>query len=151
MSSGTSLVKSALKKIGAHSIMAPADAESIEEGFKTLNAMLQLWLSEGINLGINPLQAPGDEVDEPADTTQAIIDNLAIACSPDYDNGGNIVSERLLANATTGYNRVKNLYQEFDIPNKVVSSTLPRGAGNTRGRDSRVFAGKGTTVASSDA
>ena len=148
MSSGTKIIESALKLIGAHSIAAPADAESVELGMETLNSMLQLWLSKQIDLGISPLDAPGDEVDEPLDSTQAIIDNLAVALGPNFDNGGEVVSQTLRVNANNGYNSIKSLYQVFTIPDKVVSSTLPRGAGN---RSGRTFAGKGATVASSGA
>lgn len=151
MSSGTEIIESALKLIGAHSIAAPADPESIELGMKTLNSMLQLWLSQQIDLGISPLEAPGNEVGEPLDTTQAIIDNLAVSLSPNFSNGTAIVSSELRANAVNGYNQTKSLYQVFTIPNKVVSSTLPRGAGNKSASNTRTFAGKGATIASSDA
>ena len=76
MSDGTTLIESSLKLIGAHSIYAPADAESIEVSLGTLNSMLQLWLSQGIELNISPLNAVGEEVGEPLDTRQAIINNL---------------------------------------------------------------------------
>lgn len=151
MSTGTIIIKCALKEIGAHSILAPAPPESIVDGMGTLNSMLQLWLSNGIDLGIVPLSAPGDELGEPADAYQVIIDNLALSLAPNFDNGKQIVSVDLKNNARDGYNRIKNLYQVLTIPNKVVSSTLPRGAGNRRNINSPVFAGKGATVPSSDA
>ena len=105
MSDGTTLIQSALKLIGAHSIYAPADAESIEVSLGTLNSMLQLWLSQGIEI----------------------------------------------VNANLSYIAIKALYQVYTVPDKVVSSTLPRGAGNNRGRSSRVYSGTGATIASSDA
>lgn len=151
MSSGTTIIELALKEIGAHSIVAPADSESIVTGMSVLNSMLQLWLSQAIDLGIVPLQAPGDELGEPLDARQAIIDNLAVAVSPNFDNGNNIVSPALRAAANRGYTSIENLYQIVTIPNKVVSSTLPRGAGNDRGALNNPFAGSGATIKSSDA
>lgn len=151
MTTGTKIIESALKKIGAHSIAAPADPESIELGMETLNSMLQLWLSQEIDLGIVPLKAPGDELGEPLDARQAIIDNLAVLSAPNYDNGTGIVSGTLQGAANRGYTSIENLYQNVSIPNKVVSSTLPRGAGNNRGSFNSPFAGSGATVKSSDA
>jgi len=150
MSSGTEIVQAALKEIGAHSIVAPADPESILVGKNTLNSMLQIWLSQCIDLGIVPLDASGEELGEPADSTQVIIDNLAIALAPNFDNGDNVVSAELRNNARRGFVRLRGLYQILTIPDKVVSSTLPRGAGNDRGFRTKVFAGKGATITSSN-
>ncbi len=151
MSTGTVIIEAGLKVIGAHSIVAPADPESVVVGMDTLNSMLQVWLSQGIDLGIVPLSAPGEELSEPLDTTQAIIDNLAIAVAPNFDNGDNVVSVELKNNARRSFNRVKGLYQCLTIPDKVVSSTLPRGAGNRRQQWSNAFSGPGATIPSSDA
>ena len=150
MSIGTKIIEAALKEIGAHSIAAPADPESVEVGKETLNSMLQLWLSQCIDLGIVPLDDPGDELGEPDDTRQVIIDNLAIALAPNFDNGDNVVSAELRNAGRRGFNRVKGLYQKLTIPDKVVSSTLPRGAGNRRQQWSKAFSGPGATIPSSN-
>lgn len=151
MSAGTTLIISALKEIGAHSIAAPADPESIEIGMFVLNSMLQLWLSQKIDLGITPIEVPGGEVGEPLDARQGIIDNLAVALGPNFEKVGGVVSPTLRAAANRGYTSIENLYQIVTIPNKVVSSTLPRGAGNNRGSLNNPFAGNGATIDSSDA
>lgn len=151
MSSGTAIILSSLELIGAHSVVAPADSGSIEKGMFTLNSMLQLWLSQDIDLGIVPLQAPGDELGEPLDARQAIIDNLSVALGPNFDNGDNVVSQTLRNNANRGFTSIENLYQIVTIPNKVISSTLPRGAGNNRGSLNNPFAGSGATIDSSNA
>lgn len=150
MSSGTEIIQAALMRIGAHSLVAPAPPESIIVGRDTLNSMLMLWLSQDIDLGIAPLDAPGDKLDEPLDTRQGIIDNLAIMLAPNFDNGKTVVSQTLVFNARIGFITIKSLYENLTIPDKVLSSTLPRGAGNTRGTLPRIFAGKGATTASSD-
>lgn len=151
MSIGTVIIEDALKEIGAHSIAAPADPESVEIGMRGINSMLQIWLSQCIDIGIVPLESPGDELGEPLDTTQAIVDNLAILLAPNFDNGDNVVSKELRDNARRGYTRVRGLYQNLTIPDKVISSTLPRGAGNRRQERSRAFRGPGATIPSSDA
>ena len=108
--------------------------------------MLMLWLSEGIDIGIVPLDAPGDELGEPLDARNAIIDNLALRLSPDFDNGESIVSQQLMSNAKREFTLIRNLYQKVVIPLKIVSSTLPLGQGNRTGFLRRIYKGIGGTV-----
>jgi len=151
MSSGTFIVQKALQKIGAHSQIRKANPSSIEDGFESLGWMLQLWLSQGIALGIKPISAPGDEVDEPEDATQVIIDNLALILAPDREGGKDVVSPTLRVNANRGFHTLKALYQVFTIPDKVLSSTAPSGAGNTnRFFNQRIFVGRGFSIPSSN-
>lgn len=146
MSTGTDIIQRALQKIGAHSIVAPATPDSIVLGQENLNAMLELWLSDGIQIGFTPLNAPGDELNETADSRNAIICNLAISLGPDFDNGETVVSPTLQREARVGLLWIKAQYQTLSIPDKVVSSTLPVGAGNQRGSRRRVFFAKGSTI-----
>ena len=146
MSIGTDIIQEALNQIGAHSIVSPADPESIVKAMKVLNSMLQLWLSKSIDMGTTPLKNPGDELNEPLDGRQVIIYNLAVKTAPMFENGKVIVSQDLKRNALSGFDDIRSLYQVITIPDKVVSSTLPRGQGNTRFRDFRIFQGHGTTI-----
>ncbi len=146
MSIGTDIIQAALENIGAHSVASPARPESIERGKDVLNSMLQLWLSRNIDIAFVPLEAPGDELSEPPDVTSAIIYSLALELSSSFDNGANIVSQQLKSNARNSFAIIKRLYQNVTIPDKLVSSTLPLGAGNSRGFTRRVFAGKGHTI-----
>jgi len=146
MSTGTALVERALEKIGAHSIVSPASPESIDLGFETLGSMLEMWETRGIMLGVTPIGVVGDEVNEPADARNGIISNLALELAPYFDNGRDIVSQALIQSAKSGFSDIKNLYQVITIPDKVVSSTLPAGAGNRRGLSRRAFFPKGGTV-----
>lgn len=147
MSTGTTLVKNALEQISAHSLIRPAHPESIEGGFNTLNSMLQLWLDQNIDLGIVPTTSPGEEVGEPVSTRQVIIDNLAVLLAPNREGGKEVVGATLRRNADNGFNMIRNLYQVFTIPKKVLSSTTPRGAGNTnRDGHGRLFFSEGTTL-----
>lgn len=151
MSTGTALIEHALKQIGAHSIIAPADPESIVLGMGTLNSMLQAWLTNNIDLGVAVIDAPGDEVGEPLDARQGIIDNLSVALVPLFASQNVRVTPELKANARNGFNAIKAAYQVPTIPDKTVSSTLPRGQGNTHGRFmDNVYSGSGATLPSED-
>lgn len=143
MSIGTDVIKGALKKIGAHSAVSPAEPETIVEAMETLNTMLQMWRSQGIMQDLMPLKVPGDELGEPGDARNAIEDNLAIAAAPNFENGQAIVTPTLVRNANQGYEWLKSLYQVYTIPSKVPSSNLPKGAGNSKGTQRQVFFGKG--------
>lgn len=146
MTIGTDIIHRALQKIGAHSRISPASPESVVLGMENLNSMLELWLSKNIRVGFTPLEAPGDQLNEPPDTTSGIVDNLAIQIAPDFDNGIEVVSAALARNANVQMIEIKRVYQEIIVPRKVVSSTLPTGAGNQRRRFSRTFFPKGGTV-----
>jgi hypothetical protein len=143
MSTGTSIIERALKRIGVLSVAVPSSPEQITDGLLELNSMLNLWLSYGIKFQFNPITQPGEELDEPIDATSAIVDNLAVRIAPDYNKP---VSADLKANARRGWNDIKTQYQEVCIPDKVVSSTLPFGEGNAKGTDARVFFPKGGTL-----
>jgi len=147
MSSGTEIVKKALQKIGQHSQISPANPVSIENGVDVLNSLMQLWLSQGIDLGIVPILEPGNDINEPMDSTQVIINSLALELAPDYDDGNSNVSETLKNNARRGFSRLSGLYRVKVIPDKIISSTTPLGAGNSlRWRFNRNFAGRDATV-----
>lgn len=146
MSIGTVIIKSALKNIGAHSLVAPADPSDITDGKDVLNSMLQSWIMRNVSIGITPLNVPGDELNEPADTTNGIVYNLALAMSPRFDNGKTIVSKELRDLARSEYAWIEGEYYRIFVPAINVSSTLPRGAGNTRGIDPQVFYGTQTEI-----
>lgn len=127
MSTGTEIIKDALQKIGAHSVATPANPEAIEAGRKALNSMCEMWLSEGIRFGFTPLKVPGDDLNEPADARNGIVFNLAIMLAPDF---GKDVSSNLNRMATTTFAKIRNIYEVVTVPDRVVSSTLPKGQGN---------------------
>jgi hypothetical protein len=140
MSTGTTIIKRALQRIGASSALSEPSPETVQTAFGILNSMLSMWLSQNIHTGVTLLNVPGDELNEKQDCTNAIIDNLAVHLGPDFDNGKGVVSQDLRGLARSQFSMVKSLYQTFDIPKKVVSSTLPRGQGNTRfSRDSAFY------------
>ena len=145
MSTGTQTIQNAGKLLGVFSAAQPADPQFLVDAMHKLNAMIQMLESDGINLGIVPLEVPADDLGEPIDATLAIEENLAIILSPLFDNGKVIVSPDLRVNAKIHLEILRDS-QPVVIPKKVVSSTLPRGAGNNRGGRRRVFSGVGTTI-----
>ena len=146
MTIGTSIIERALQKIGAHSVISPASAESLAEGKDALNSMLEMWLSEGIDFGFAPLDAIGDDLDEPRDVTNGIVFNLAIWMAPDFDNGKVVVSQTLKGRAQASFYTIAQIYRVEVIPAKVVSSTLPRGAGHRQGFQDQIFFSQGDTI-----
>lgn len=143
MSSGNAIVVDALAAANITSKFTPAEPEQLNEGFKRLESMLQLWLSKGIVLGTVFTDAIGEDIYEPVEARNAIVDNLAISLAHFYRMP---ISQELLSNARLGYNDMLLLFQELTIPNKVVSSTLPKGQGNRKGIDAREYFIPGGTV-----
>lgn len=143
MSSGTSIITAAARRINVHSEAMAITPEGISGGRDRLNSMLQLWESRSILLGVVPLNSPGDELSEPLDAKNAIIDNLAISMAPDY---GAPVSVELARDAKRGMEFIEKQYQSVEIPNRAVSELMPMGAGNKPNRWDRVFIGKGVKL-----
>ena len=146
MSTGTEIIKDALKRIGAHSIAQPAAPETISEGLEVLNAMLQLWRSKSIFLEVVPLKVHGDDLSEPMDSRNAIVNNLALELAPNFEDGKGVVSPQLKANAKAGFINISRLYRKNTIPNKVPSATLPRGSGNDFGLGNNKFFQRGSSL-----
>ncbi len=143
MSSGTHIIHEALKMLTAHSLLAPADNETMTSAMKRLNGIGQRWLSEGINIGITKLEVPGDEFNEPDDATNAIIDNLALELSPGFKDS---VPSGLRSNAHVGKNMVEDLYKEIVINPRKPSRLLLKGSGNRQGYNNEVFFGPDSTI-----
>ncbi len=148
MSRGTEIIIDALQNIGVVSVVTPPAPESIEQGRRALNSMLEMWLSRNIVIGTHPLDVAGDELSEPGDARNAIVANLALQLAPLFSNGKQIVSPELRSNARRGFMSIKSLYGSVTIPPKVLSSTTPLGAGNRQndGFRSRTFWRRGDPV-----
>lgn len=148
MSTGTDIITDALKEIGVVSAVSPANNESLQDGLKKLNSMMEIWLSQGIIIGFSPLDVIGNDLNEPLDCRSGIVSNLAIECAPLFNNGDQIVSPQLRSNARRDIAIIKSLYRTNEIPKKVLSSTTPIGAGNARsgGFNNRTFWPKGGEV-----
>ena len=143
MSTGTELIEDALKEIQVLSVATPSSPEQITHGLDKLNSMIQLWLSWGIKMQTVPITEPGEDLCEPEDARNAIVTNLAISLAAAYRAE---VVGTLRNDARLSLEMIKSLYQEISIPEKVVSSTTPRGAGNKPGRYEKTFFIEGDTV-----
>ncbi len=143
MSTGTALIEDALKENGVVSIVVPSSPEQITDGMNKLNSMLQQWVTQNIFLGTVPITEPGQAVEEPVDARNAIVFKLAILLANLYSVP---VSADLRGNAAREFAIIKRNYQKLEIPDKILSSTLPLGQGNAKGIDARVFHKKGSTL-----
>lgn len=128
MTTGTKIIQSALSKIGAHSPLQPANPESLEAALSTLNAMISEWEDELILMGVVPLKVINSELSEPSGAKNAIIYNLAIALAPDFS--GSQVSTELKTQASKGYNKIKRVWKEIEIPKRKARGTYPKGQGH---------------------
>lgn len=143
MSTGTTIITKAYKRIGAYTVFNIPPNEAIIEGTEALNGMLDRWRSKYIDLPFANLDKPTAELAEPVDATEAIIDNLAIQLSSSYSSGNlTVVSRELRTNARVGFNDLKRAYRCQPIPRFKLSSTTPVGQGNINGLfNRRVFWG----------
>jgi len=140
MSTGTFIIKSAYGEIGGDSVINEPTPPEISRGRIALNSMIGGWQDIGIRLETNELKDAGDALGEPQSTTMGIIFNLALFLAGPASVGNiKVVSEQLKENAALTYQIIKSAYQQFDIPQKVVSSTTPKGQGNFLGQYSRTF------------
>lgn len=134
MSSGTFIITEGYKRFGAYTVFNAPPNEAIISGMKQLNGMLDRWRSKYIDLPFTNLTVPGEQLGEPVDATEAIIDNLALQLSSNYSSGNlSIVSQELRRNARVGLNDLKVAYRCLPIPNFILSSTTPVGQGNING------------------
>lgn len=140
MSTGTFIIRSAYAEIGGDSDINKATPSEISKGKVALNSMIGGWQDIGIRLGTNVLKDVGDELGEPVSTTMGIIFNLALFLAGPANVGSvKVVGQELQINANHTYALIKTAYQVFDIPQKTLSSTTPRGQGNFYGGFSRTF------------
>jgi len=131
MSSSTDIITKAYKRIGAYTVFNIPPDEAIIEGMEALNGMLDRWRSKFINIPFVNIDVPGQELAEPVDATEAIIDNLAIQLSSNFSNGSLVVvSQDLRTNARVGFIDLKKAYRCMPIPKFTLSSTTPVGQGN---------------------
>lgn len=140
MSTANFLILQALTRLGKNSPLKKAKAADISSGLSSLQSFMETLGTMNIRLPVNPVRGVSDDLGETLDTRNAIINNLAIEISVNYDNGQVIVSDVLRANAASGMAFLKKYYyKRAGALNKVPGSTLPVGAGRARGIKPRVF------------
>jgi len=154
MSTANFIILASLTKIGKNSPLKSAKAADLSAGLDSLQSFLQQLSTMNIFLTANPIRTFSDDVGETLDTRNALINNLAIEISTNYDNGQIIVSENLRRNAETGMAFLKKWYTQDPPPLRRISSTAPLGAGNERFRfstSSRKFFGPVRVLTEPDA
>jgi hypothetical protein len=144
MSTGTYIIQRALAKIGAHSKLKPANADSLENGRGVLNSYIAGLQDDNTDTGAVPLKAITSELSEPLGITNYIVDNLAILLEPDHP--GAQVSPTLRANAIKGARMIRRKYRVTVIPKQVVRETLAKGHGNNTHSTSHTYFEKGETI-----
>ena len=144
MSTGLKIIQGALSKIGAHSVVKPANPESIENGRTALNSYISSLQDEAIDFGAVSLQTAGDDLSEPQGVTNYVEDNLAIILQPQHP--GTQITNDLRINANRGTYYMRRKYKTITIPKQVVRNTLPKGSGNQRNRYDDTFFDEGETI-----
>jgi hypothetical protein len=89
--------------------------------------MLEMWTSQGLNIDYSYPNEPGDDLGEPGDCRNGIITNLAVKIAPIYST---TASPQLSSEAYSEYTKLEELYRPLTVPNRIISSTMPWGAGN---------------------
>ncbi len=128
MSTGTDIVTRAMQRIGAHTVLKPANPVALENGMMVLNSYISELQDDNTDTGAVPLNAIGDELSEPQGITNHIINNLSILLEPDHP--GAQISPQLRVNAAKGAAMIRRKYKITTIPKQVVRETLAKGQGN---------------------
>ena len=128
MSIGTAIIQEALSEIKAHSVVSPANPESLETGMNVLNGMIATWQDKGIETGAVPLKEVGSELSEPLGARNGIVQNLAILLQPKFPSSQ--LNPLLVKNAALAYQDIENAWRIPVIPRKILNSSFPTGQGN---------------------
>jgi len=124
------VILDALKEILAIPSEADIGAYEAQAGIFYLNAMMQDFAINGINIGYTIINGLSDEMTVPNGALEPIVKNLAIEVSPIFKES--ITSIDLFEQASQGF---KTLL-EISIPtiaNSPYPSTMPMGSGNDNG------------------
>ena len=146
MSSATDLITDAYIEIVAHSNVKPVSDFAIEFGRRKFQSMMQEWIDDNMDFGFSATEFVSDETSIPLGLETGIITNLAVRLAPSM---GKEASSTLMRNAADSLTIIKKYYQTKEVLPKVVSSTLPRGMGNTRGLKPKVFFKNDSTLGDS--
>jgi len=142
MSTGITIIKAALGEIGQDSEQTEAQAVDLVNAVNTLNSMLAIWETNDIDMKLTMIAVAADELSEPIDAFNGIVQLLALERAPRYSSGGvSVVSPQLQNNANRNYEFIRGKYgiKNLERPKRKVSGTLPRGAGQTRGFKPQIF------------
>ena len=128
MTTGTKVIQRALGHLNVHSVLSPANPESIIDGMDVLNSFIASLQDDNVDIGAVPLSAPGDDLSEPLGARNAIEYNLAVLMQPLFP--GKQISPVILREAPKLLASLKRQWRTVSIPKKQVSSTLIKGSGH---------------------
>ena len=146
MSTGTKVFHNALKIIGAFSSAAPDDPEATTDVMDMYNAMIMSWKALEIDVPLTPIKTPAEELGEPEEIRMAIEYNLAVLAYPRFHTGAKLLAPHIKGTARHLLQMLKNVNQEANIPDTVVSSTLHRGEGVHPQEADRPYFDRGETI-----
>lgn len=138
MSSGTELIKDAYTEIGVNSQLKPVTPFDVDFGRRKLERMIQEWIDDDMDFGFTPIEFSSDEASIPSSVEEAVVTNLALRL---ISSKGRPASAELKVVASISLANVKAQYQSKEVPDRIVSGTMPLGAGRGRGLKPPVFAG----------
>lgn len=124
------VILDALKEIVAIPSEASVGAYEAQVGIFYLNAMMQDFAVNGINVGYTIIDSLGDEMTVPDGALEPIVKNLAIEMSPVFKE--TLTSSDLFEQAQDGINTLLQISLPT-IANAAYPSTLPMGSGNYSG------------------
>ena len=124
------VILDALKEIVAIPSEAAVGAYEAQVGIFYLNAMMQDFAVNGINIGYTIVDSLGDEMTVPDGALEGMVKNLAIEISPAFK--GSLTSVDLFEQAQDGINTLLQISIPI-IANSPYSDNLPVGSGNEDG------------------
>ena len=143
MSIGTDLIKDAYTEVGANSQLKAVSEFDVEFARRKLQRMMQEWIDDDMDFGFTATEFASDEVSIPVSVEEAVVTNLALRL---VSSKGRPASQDLKAAASVSLSNLRDRYQSKESADRIVSGTMPLGAGNTRGIKPRVFANSDFTI-----
>lgn len=124
------VILDALKEIVATPSEAAIGSYEAQTGIFYLNAMMQDFAINGINIGYTIIGSLGDAVTVPDGALEAMVKNLAIEISPAFKE--TLTSSDLFEQAQDGLGTLLQISMPT-IANAAYPSTIPMGSGNYSG------------------
>lgn len=137
MSTANDLIQDAYTELLVHSPLKTLSSFAVDFARRKFQAMMQEWIDDDMDFGFSATEFVSDETSIPLGLHTAITTNLAVRLAPSV---GKVANPTLVANAIVSLQSVKDQYQSKESADRIVSGTMPLGAGNSRGIKPPVFA-----------
>jgi hypothetical protein len=136
MATVAQIIKYALQEILTQASESPLEADEYQDCIFALNAMMNEYEGQGLNLGWSDVSNLGDEITSPTSTHSGIISNLAIRVAPQFMGS---VTPQLMDKAARGEKLFNHIGVELDQTE--FPSGLPLGSGNDRWNGYKFYQG----------